>query len=88
MIQIKLVYYWSIYWFYKFCGIFADEVAANSSWTRKHMDELWNKGEAIQTIYPPCDTSDFISRIKLDSKVRQNVMISFAQFRPEKQHGL
>jgi len=30
--------------FYKLCGMFADEVAANSSWTRGHMDDLWNKG--------------------------------------------
>jgi alpha-1,2-mannosyltransferase len=85
---IKLVYYWSIYYFYKFCGKFADEVAANSTWTREHMDELWNKKHKIQTIYPPCDTSDFINRISLDNSKRSNMMISFAQFRPEKQHSL
>jgi len=86
--NIKLAYYWVIYWFYKFCGMFADEVAANSSWTREHMDELWDKQDKIQTIYPPCDTSDFINRISLDPKKRLNMMISFAQFRPEKQHYL
>ena len=58
--NLKLIYYWTIYYFYKFCGHFADQVAANSSWTRNHMDELWNKGDKIKTIYPPCDTTDFI----------------------------
>lgn len=41
----------------------------------------------IQTIYPPCDTSQFINQISL-TKPRDNLMISFAQFRPEKQHPL
>ena len=58
-------------------------MAANSSWTRGHMDELWNKGKDILTLYPPCDTSEFINKIKLDAE-RDNLMISFAQFRPEK----
>lgn len=68
--QVKLAYYWSIYYFYKFCGRSADVVAANSSWTREHMDELWNKGNKIETIYPPCDTSEFINRISLDPRMR------------------
>ena len=85
--NVKFVYYWVVYQAYKVCGYFADEVAANSSWTRGHMDELWNKGSRIKTIYPPCDTSDFIKRISLTAE-RRNMMISFAQFRPEKQHEL
>ena len=85
--NIKLVYYWVIYYMYRFCGKFADQVAANSSWTRGHMDELWEKGDKILTIYPPCDTSAFMENISLEKK-RENLMISFAQFRPEKQHQL
>jgi len=71
-------------------GYFADEVAANSSWTRGHMDELWNKGSNIDTLYPPCNTSDFIKKIDLDlvKNPRENHVISFAQFRPEKDHML
>lgn len=57
--KIKIVYYHLLIKFYKVCGWFADEVAANSSWTRSHMDELWNKGDSIKTIYPPCDTTEF-----------------------------
>ena len=80
MKQVKLVYYWAIYYFYKFCGLFVDQVACNSSWTRGHMNELWNKTDQseIQTIFPPCDTSSFIDKISLDVSYRQNLMISFA----------
>lgn len=84
---VKQHYYRMLIQFYKVCGMFADEVAANSSWTRAHMDSLWNKGEKIKTIYPPCDTSEFIKNISL-TKPRENMMISFAQFRPEKDHML
>lgn len=82
--KIKLVYYRILIYFYQFCGYFADQVAANSSWTRGHMDDLWNKGADILTLYPPCDTSEFIRKIKMDDYERDNLMISFAQFRPEK----
>lgn len=54
--------------YYKFCGYFADEVAANSGWTKGHMDELWYKGGHIEKLYPPCNTNDFIDKISLDLK--------------------
>ena len=39
--------------------------------------------------YPPVDTNDLIAMTKdLDPKLRENLMISFAQFRPEKDHPL
>ena len=41
--QVKLVYYWAIYYFYSCCGAFCDKVACNSSWTRGHIDEMWGK---------------------------------------------
>jgi alpha-1,2-mannosyltransferase len=77
--RVKLVYYWAIYYFYKFCGSFCDKVSCNSSWTRGHMDELWGKqGDDIKTIYPPCDTSAF-AKINIDDlSRRENIMISFA----------
>lgn len=85
MKRIKLVYYWLIYYFYKFCGLFCDKVSCNSSWTRGHMDELWNKSSNdVETIYPPCDTTSFEKLNIDDMKRRENIMISFAQFRPEK----
>lgn len=84
---VKTYYYRILIKFYQICGYFADEVAANSSWTRGHCDKLWDKKDKIKTIYPPCDTSEFINNISLDAP-RENLMISFAQFRPEKDHML
>mmetsp|Transcript_22444 Transcript_22444/g.34720 ORF Transcript_22444/g.34720 Transcript_22444/m.34720 type:complete len:129 (+) Transcript_22444:548-934(+) len=75
MRQVKMVYYRILILFYKVCGMAADQVAANSSWTRGHMDALW--GGKIQTIYPPCDTSEFEQRISNEAE-RSNTMISFA----------
>jgi len=63
---VKQTYYHILIIFYKLCGYFANEVAANSSWTKGHMDSLWNKGEHMELIYPPCDTSELINNIKND----------------------
>jgi hypothetical protein len=40
------------------------------------MNELWGSKQ-IETIYPPCDTSEFIKRISLEAP-RKNLVISFA----------
>lgn len=79
MKHIKLVYYWGIYYFYKFCGLFCDKLSCNSSWTRGHMDELWGKkdGDCL-TIYPPCDVSAFEQIDIEDLSKRENIMVSFA----------
>lgn len=37
--------------------------------------------------YPPIDTSELTEKIKLNNK-RDNILVSFAQFRPEKEHDL
>lgn len=37
--------------------------------------------------YPPCDTSEIMTRININ-KPRENILVSFAQFRPEKDHAL
>lgn len=87
--HVKLFYYQIIYYFYKLCGMFCDKVACNSNWTRGHMDELWSKAkDDIATIYPPCDTTCFKQIDIDDASKRENMMVSFAQFRPEKQHQL
>jgi len=76
--QLKVLYYKMLIRFYQWCGTYADQVAANSSWTRTHMDNLWNKPKGqIETIYPPCDTRDYMQRISGDDK-RRNLVISFA----------
>lgn len=81
---MKEYYYEALIKFYSFCGLFTDQVAANSSWTREHLDKLWGlPDKRIKTLYPPCGVEEFQS---LDLDNRENIVVSFAQFRPEKEH--
>jgi len=75
-----------IYELYVRCGRFGDQHATNSSWTHSHIRKMWGS-KNVNLIYPPCDTTDIINLIKLDEP-RNNIMVSFAQFRPEKDHQL
>ncbi|KAF9433729.1 asparagine-linked glycosylation protein [Entomortierella beljakovae] len=80
---LKLVYYRFFALLYSFVGAFAHIVMTNSSWTKGHIDSLWNIKSTI--VYPPCDTEAF-----KDSPLRgrERIVVSVAQFRPEKGHGL
>lgn len=79
-----MVYYNVLILLYQFCGLFTSAVAANSSWTRGHVDMLWKLSEnRVKTIYPPC--GEEFTKISLE-KPRDNMIVSFAQFRPEKEH--
>jgi alpha-1,2-mannosyltransferase len=84
--QGKKVYLYVLIQLYKLCGNFADLHATNSSWTHNHITEMWGTC-TVTKIYPPCDTSDIMEKVSLD-KPRKNILVSFAQFRPEKQHSL
>ncbi|CAG8512704.1 2338_t:CDS:10, partial [Paraglomus occultum] len=72
-------------------GFNNDEAIANSSlysdlkliWTKGHIDELW--GTDSKVVFPPCDTTAF-SRLSIEG--RANIIVSVAQFRPEKDHQL
>jgi alpha-1,2-mannosyltransferase len=72
---------------YRQAGRFANQVATNSSWTNAHIQDLWGNPDSTTKIFPPCDTRDprESSLVRSD---RQNLMISFAQFRPEKDQAL
>ena len=52
----------------------------NKSWHR-----LWKVPDRTEIVYPPCDTK---SLEKLPLEGRKKVMVSVAQFRPEKDHAL
>lgn len=68
---------------YGFCGSYAAVVMVNSTWTKGHIDELWHTKSEI--VYPPCDTE----RLNvLTLKGRKPMIVSVAQFRPEKDHSL
>ncbi|KAI9303766.1 hypothetical protein BJ944DRAFT_164866 [Cunninghamella echinulata] len=79
----KLIYYHMFAKVYSFCGSFAEVVMANSTWTKGHIDQLW-KAEA-DIVYPPCDTES-LNELSLEN--RKPMIISVAQFRPEKDHPL
>jgi alpha-1,2-mannosyltransferase len=68
---------------YSLVGSFADVVMVNSTWTKGHIDQLW--GVNSKTVYPPCDTA---SLTKLPLERRERIIVSVAQFRPEKDHQL
>jgi alpha-1,2-mannosyltransferase len=78
----KKVYYYILIQLYKICGKFADQHATNSTWTHNHITEMWGQCN-VTKIYPPCDTSEIMEKIPLDAP-RENILVSFAQFRPEK----
>lgn len=60
-------------------------IQVNSSWTKGHIDEIWEAPARTHIIYPPCDFSEFQ---KFPVVGRQRLIISIGQFRPEKNHPL
>jgi alpha-1,2-mannosyltransferase len=79
----KILYYRMFAYFYSLAGSSADVVMVNSTWTKGHIDQLWGINSKI--VYPPCDTSS-LTKIPLEG--RQRIIVSIAQFRPEKDHQL
>ncbi|OAD67672.1 glycosyltransferase family 4 protein [Phycomyces blakesleeanus NRRL 1555(-)] len=79
----KLIYYHLFAKAYGFCGSYADVVMVNSTWTKGHIDQLWSTD--AQIVYPPCDT-DRLNELPL--KNRLPMIVSVAQFRPEKDHSM
>ena len=79
--KIKILYYKFILWFYSFMGKFIDFSFTNSTWTFNHMKEIW-KNNNISILYPPCSTE--IYQECFSNNNRNNLIVSFAQFRPEK----
>ncbi|KAF9907992.1 asparagine-linked glycosylation protein [Linnemannia zychae] len=80
---LKLVYYRIFALIYALVGKFCHVVMANSSWTKGHIDSLW--GVKSTVVYPPCDTEAFKD---FQLRDRERIVVSVAQFRPEKGHAL
>jgi alpha-1,2-mannosyltransferase len=85
--KLKLVYYRLFARLYAYMGRFAELVMVNSSWTKAHIDSLWNVTERTSVIYPPCDTTAFLA-LPLAWEKREPIVVSVGQFRPEKNHAL
>lgn len=86
--RCKQVYYRLFAQIYGIAGRFADCVMVNSSWTKGHIDQLWQIPQRTHLLYPPCDVRAFAS-LQLDHPNRNRLhILSVAQFRPEKNHRL
>jgi len=90
-IKLKLFYYLIILKFYKYNCRFLKFIFTNSTWTYTHMNSIVPE-VSNQILYPPCaigvykDLSE--NNVNYSISNRQNVILSFAQFRPEKNHKL
>ena len=84
--KIKIWYYNVILKVYKIMGNKCLSFAyVNSTWTFNHMKETWDelyKTNKLIILYPPCSISLYREAAKNDN--RQNIIVSFSQFRPEK----
>uniref|UniRef100_A0A0D9Y0X3 GDP-Man:Man(3)GlcNAc(2)-PP-Dol alpha-1,2-mannosyltransferase n=1 Tax=Leersia perrieri TaxID=77586 RepID=A0A0D9Y0X3_9ORYZ len=83
----KILYYSIFSWLYGLVGSCAHLVMVNSSWTRSHIENIWRIPERTRRVYPPCDTSA-LQMLPLERPTTPPILISVAQFRPEKAHGL
>ncbi|KAJ7134990.1 mannosyltransferase [Mycena crocata] len=89
---VKLVYYHAFMLLYSLALRRASIVMVNSSWTKKHVDAVlayppFGRSGVVRTrvVYPSCDTRE-MSRLPLEG--RERVVLSIAQFRPEKDHAM
>ncbi|KAI3435747.1 hypothetical protein D9Q98_001805 [Chlorella vulgaris] len=83
----KLAYYHLFALLYAAVGAAAQVVMVNSSWTRRHIAELWWQRRQPTRVYPPCDTQA-LQALPLDRRLKRAYLLSIAQFRPEKDHAL
>ena len=83
---IKWVYNVPLLWFYKGAGKSPDLILANSSWTADHCRHNWESYiNKIKVEYPPCNVNEFWCQ---DFENKEPLLLSFAQFRPEKRHEI
>jgi len=83
--MLKRVYYQVLIAVYKVLGRGPAVLFANSSWTKDHLVQLW--GGDVKVLYPPCDIEEFRQARNVrgeGNRNAQNIVVSFAQFRPEK----
>ncbi|KAJ6476279.1 mannosyltransferase [Mycena sanguinolenta] len=90
--KAKLLYYHAFMLLYALALRRARVLMVNSSWTKKHVDAVlayppfggrWGIVRP-RVVYPSCDTRE-MERLPLEGRAR--VVLSIAQFRPEKDHA-
>jgi alpha-1,2-mannosyltransferase len=81
---LKLVYYALLIRAYAWCLGFGQEIMANSSWTKAHLDTLLGSGagpeERVSKVFPPCETGD-LGKLPIVEADRERIVLSLAQFR-------
>ena len=85
---LKLGYYKLLVLLYRRAGRTSDVTMANGSWTAAHVRSLW--GVTPRVVFPPCDTRR-LQALPLDGPAggrTPRLVLSVAQFRPEKDHAL
>jgi alpha-1,2-mannosyltransferase len=82
----KVAYYRAFAHLYGAAGRCASVVMVNSSWTREHIVALWGRAESVHLLYPPCDTDQLAAIPLAPAGGREKMVLSIAQFRPEKDH--
>ncbi|GAB4846492.1 asparagine-linked glycosylation protein [Ancistrocladus abbreviatus] len=85
--RCKIIYYSLFSWMYGFVGSCAHLAMVNSSWTEAHILKLWRIPERTKRVYPPCDTTG-LQVLPLERSTKIPIIISVAQFRPEKAHAV
>lgn len=88
--KIKIYYYKLILKLYELMGNKCLSFAyVNSTWTFNHMKELFRdlyRNNNLHILYPPCSISIYKEAAKNED--RQNLIVSMAQFRPEKRQEI
>ncbi|KAJ2599294.1 asparagine-linked glycosylation protein [Coemansia sp. RSA 1722] len=82
---LKNLYYAVFAAAYAWAGSCAHTVMTNSSWTHSHIVKLFGRPSMTRVVYPPCDTAELAT---LELLPRQPIVMSLAQFRPEKNHAM
>ena len=83
---LKLGYYRLLIMLYSLAGGRAHTVMANGTWTAAHLRSMWRG--AVRVVFPPCDTSALQALPLQPRPGGGRLILSVAQFRPEKDHAL
>ena len=93
--RVKVAYYQLLVALYRAAGRRSDVTMVNGSWTAHHIRALWDVEPKL--VFPPCDTSGlqalplepFADGGTADDRSRgaRRLVLSVAQFRPEKDHA-
>lgn len=83
----KFEYYRALTATYGASGRCAATVMVNSTWTRGHVVDVW-RPLTCAVVYPPCATETLCAEPCDAKSTDPLVVVSLAQFRPEKNHGL